>query len=87
MCKYSFKYHSEENIQSLRNELSNNFDTLDEVNINERFNILNSIIEKAYFKNWKFRARNLAMNDLEEELQKILPQFQLSIYMYLVGHI
>ena len=49
VSKYSIRNHSEENIQALWNELPNRlniFDIFDEVNINEKFNILTSMIEK-----------------------------------------
>ena len=63
VSKYSFRNHSEENIHALRNELSNRlniFDVFDEVNINKKSNILNSIIEKAYYKNFRVKTKTMA---------------------------
>ena len=69
VSKYSFRYHSEENIQALRNELSNwlnMFDIFDEVKINEKFNILNSIIEKTYFEKCQVKTKTLATQKLSK---------------------
>ena len=67
MSEYSFRNHSEENIQSIRNELSNGLNTFDlfyGVNIYEKFKILNSIIEKAYFKNCQVKTKSMATQKL-----------------------
>ena len=50
MSKYSFRNHSEENIQALRNERSNQlnmFDIIDEGNINEVDNMKSLFQMKA----------------------------------------
>ena len=73
--KYSFRNHSEENIQVLRNNLSNQlniFDNLDEVNINEKFSILDSIIGKAYIKNCHVKTKTKATQKLSISSELLL---------------
>ena len=67
VSKYSFRNHSEENIQALRNELSNLLniiDIFDEVNINEKFKIFNSMIEKTFLKNCQVKTKAMETQKL-----------------------
>ena len=42
------------------------FDIFDEVNINEKFNILNPTIEKVYFKNFQVKTKTMATQKLSK---------------------
>ena len=69
MSKYSFRNHSEENIQALGKELSNGLNILnifEEVNTNETFNILNSIIVEENYKSCQIKIKTMATQKLSK---------------------
>ena len=60
VLKHSFRDHSEESIFRFREDLSSEldfFNLYDEININDKFYILTSIIERTYFKHCRIKTK------------------------------
>ena len=65
--KIQFRVHSSENINSLRNELTNelsSFDSYDEFSINDKIIILDTIIKKIYFRCCPLNSKKISSRKL-----------------------